>query len=941
MDRQGHMSCTICNRTFIERSHLRSHFARVHRSIHHPISAEPLPAIFTLADAPIVEEVPVDISDGVSVSYELCNFYTNFQDMVVPMFSPEPKLTVPLFCLRHPVRHCVSYACQSAFSTGDSLRYYNHVLHRDRCFNVDDKSSLSGTFPTHDSFLSYCRSVRKTHVVQEGWKKTAIHLRRCQMNKTGCFRCPLKLMTELLRKHGGGFSIIPFEKATNESGSRTYSSPWDTAVYESYAKSIADGHIVLIDFYADGTTLSKSGTQSASFFRVRFSNIRPVSDCWFTIAIAPTTSTIPSSLPYETKRRMRLELYQRFIFRVFCDMITASYSGFPYLGDMFFPRLAMIVADQPEERALLCLKRRDSFMDCTHCTLPSRIPSTSAVRIRSTNPHTPYFQSSSDDESPAAHRARKTVPNITAQLSTDSHPHRDVARTLQHQLCVASHNRYCSLPVASVSASRRFLVASSAHDLPPALGCFAGLGSPPHLLYNIVSFDKLHVIDLGITRQFCDLVNTVIQKHSNLPLSRLMAVLNDRYMSLPAQARLSTHRPFRSTQDDSQAGLSAKIRRQSAPFIWCVLMGVSSLSPDDDELLQCAFLLSTVNNFLCNPIELTEEDIDKWQSYLFDFGSQFASVFKVDISTKLHRVMRHFKNHLINLGCLRRGSSEENEMRHKDFKAIVENTNHHLDSLSTQLLNIWVGQTSVHFASDTDDDDCPTDVAVDENSNDEEESGGEVVFSKAVSDSIALVDGLSGQSSPEDVVNKVLQLKQNGSSVWVKHKSVQFSPTVPRYNDLLHKTVLGGTSVYGRHNRHDAIFATVNGVETLALVDTVFGLRRRCDGTSTDRLVLLRLLAKVDTVDGNHKVEAHFGHKRFKHHLSEHSYIMLALVPATNLLRPAMVVVDPYWFRRTHGLTRTADEVPDTQETQSTIAFFLLKDFNFYHRRQRNAVMHA
>lgn len=51
----------------------------------------------------------------------------------------------------------------------------------------------------------------------------------------------------------------------------------------------------------------------------------------------------------------------------------------------------------------------------------------------------------------------------------------------------------------------------------------------PFNLYNAILFDKLHVIDLGIRRQFCDLVYIVIRRHCNLPLSKILVIVNDRF----------------------------------------------------------------------------------------------------------------------------------------------------------------------------------------------------------------------------------------------------------------------------------------------------------------------------------------------------------------------------------------------------------------------------
>lgn len=61
--------------------------------------------------------------------------------------------------------------------------------------------------------------------------------------------------------------------------------------------------------------------------------------------------------------------------------------------------------------------------------------------------------------------------------------------------------------------------------------------------------------------------------------------------------------------------------------------------------------------------------------------------FQIDITTKLHRVMRLVSHRLVLLGCLRRGSSEVNEMTQKAFKNVYTRTNKHLNSIAPQVIH--------------------------------------------------------------------------------------------------------------------------------------------------------------------------------------------------------------------------------------------------------------
>lgn len=162
---------------------------------------------------------------------------------------------------------------------------------------------------------------------------------------------------------------------------------------------------------------------------------------------------------------------------------------------------------------------------------------------------------------------RRTTANTTAQLSTDSNLSRHVVHTLQKQRLVPIDNHSRNIHVHSVSTAKLFVIKSIANAFLPALGCFVGIGSPPHHLYSKITFDKLHMLDLGLIQPFCGLTNTVIQQNNPLPLSLLIVLLNKRYMSVPPQARLSSHLSFRTTHNDAEAGVSGNIRRESNPFL--------------------------------------------------------------------------------------------------------------------------------------------------------------------------------------------------------------------------------------------------------------------------------------------------------------------------------------------------------------------------------------
>lgn len=90
------------------------------------------------------------------------------------------------------------------------------------------------------------------------------------VSDTGYYLCTLYLLSTLFFATGGLSSMLHCNIATNRSGKDTYSTLWDSKVYEAYAKYVEHVSVVLVDVYTDDETLPKSVAQRAAFYRVRF-----------------------------------------------------------------------------------------------------------------------------------------------------------------------------------------------------------------------------------------------------------------------------------------------------------------------------------------------------------------------------------------------------------------------------------------------------------------------------------------------------------------------------------------------------------------------------------------------------------------------------------------------------------------------------------------------
>lgn len=115
-------------------------------------------------------------------------------------------------------------------------------------------------------------------------------------------------------------------------------------------------------------------------------------------------------------------------------------------------------------------------------------------------------------------------------------------------------------------------------------------------------------------------------------------------------------------------------------------MGMCHSIPDSDPLLQCALQRGVVNSFLCKTTAQTYKEIKQWKQYVFNFGKNMDNCFQVDISTMLHRLMRHVNHQLLWICFIRRYTSEQKELRQKHFKAACTNPNKNVLKIVPQFI---------------------------------------------------------------------------------------------------------------------------------------------------------------------------------------------------------------------------------------------------------------
>lgn len=195
--------------------------------------------------------------------------------------------------------------------------------------------------------------------------------------------------------------------------------------------------------------MAKYGTQSATFLRVRFSNIKRYTDHWFTIGIAPTARTIPSAIPDDCRRHLRSQLLQRFIYLYFKHLIQASFNFFVIKGSTYILRFGIFIGDQPKELTLHALKRKDADMYCSNCTLQSRIRNLQPALL----PRSLTNTSSTDKDDGYTITNRVSVSNSLAQLCPNLHVDRYPTVSFRMQLNAALHHIHLHVTSSEFSES--------------------------------------------------------------------------------------------------------------------------------------------------------------------------------------------------------------------------------------------------------------------------------------------------------------------------------------------------------------------------------------------------------------------------------------------------------------------------------------------------------
>lgn len=144
--------------------------------------------------------------------------------------------------------------------------------------------------------------------------------------------------------------------------------------------------------------------------------------------------------------------------------------------------------------------------------------------------------------------------------------------------------------------SKRHLKRVSATLVPPTMAAFHGCCKRPFQLYTAVSFDMLHVIDLGTERMLPDLAfcRFSLPTYNKRVMSKeeLVHVLNQRFSDINSSFGIRV-RPFRTHAGEVHASMTGIIRRTITQFLWTALICLELMrKPDEDSLLRAALIFN-------------------------------------------------------------------------------------------------------------------------------------------------------------------------------------------------------------------------------------------------------------------------------------------------------------------------------------------------------------
>ena len=216
-----------------------------------------------------------------------------------------------------------------------------------------------------------------------------------------------------------------------------------------------------------------------------------------------------------------------------------------------------------------------------------------------------------------------------------------------------------------------------------------------HRIASTTVYRSLHAFDLGIVKDIQNHAAVSIAKTPGVHMTaaQIAGTANQRMKDISKTAKFQRDALFLSSLTESQHSIPGKTRREQCPFLWVSIMGMNTaVDPDKDNLLEAALLASEVqvalNGINVYPVrtQRTAGEIRRIQDICFRLSRKLHEATGLNISTKIHRIMRHVQNQMFSFGSTRVGYTDQNEYMHKTTQKAYRSTDHERLKIAPQLL---------------------------------------------------------------------------------------------------------------------------------------------------------------------------------------------------------------------------------------------------------------
>jgi len=330
----------------------------------------------------------------------------------------------------------------------------------------DIQGDFGRAFPSKSAFTAAVREEQRRVLSKLRWDETPIEVEGVRYL---FYSRDLLLVALDLLQSAGHVQLWGEELGVGSDASRVRSGMLDSDLFLTEELHVRRVHgsfsfVLAVQLFIDEAVVSWSGAHYVYPIRARVLNVRDRHVQWVTVGYVPHVGK-PAARTATARRRAsdaRNGLLQRCLAVLLRRFVGSSRTGVPmeFPGRQpltAVPRLVGIVADQLAERSIVCLMGNACEFFCSHCMV------------------------------------RRQVAGGPEGVGA---PLRDVTAVLDAQLAGALTRDRDPRP----SLRNQLRVEHSALAFVPAIGAVWGLATDSKQLYNIISFDLLHVWKLGVVR---------------------------------------------------------------------------------------------------------------------------------------------------------------------------------------------------------------------------------------------------------------------------------------------------------------------------------------------------------------------------------------------------------------------------------------------------------